>query len=809
MSDGRGDVDYSQLPGLGNKDLPGFPGDVCPPELPDLTKHHSTAADVLREDPTIYHKLRERRTGLDVGLARCIKVGVDNRGHRMVKTIGMVAGDGECYDTFRELFDPVIKRHLEGTAALAGRHCDSHPTDLGRHGAGLTALRADASGKYVLSSQVRASRNLTCFRFPPAMSLDERLEVERLSAQALLELRGPLKGQYYPLRGSNSFAPRPGGMKHEEEDGLRAAGLLFEAPDSTLRLCSGSGRHWPQGRGVFTNESRTLTAWLNEQEHIRVVSVRQGDAMQLAFVDLVRALDAMADSLRGKGGMSTTQAYAHSDRLGFLTSSPTNLGTALQASIMVKVPLLAHVQAGGLQGDGSALPSWRSWCADQRVQVRSACDGSGAQLPGVFELSNMDRLGISEVGLLNRLTAVVARLVGMEQRLEANEPIAEMLATHAQHPEAPADAAAEAANKACCTLLFGLEHGRMLDALCDVGSYVGDRASASVDNSGAHFVFDSLFRSVVKDPTVYSKTDAQAKQEAELIENTVGHASRPVSVASISTMRCSSASTVVNNIAAGDIVSGLVSNSVNSVVSPEPDDRARRRSPNMEKVPEAPDETFEAFCLKGVVPKGPPYDGDEFRPGKGDEAPAPALDVLRGRLHTRLFDALDSGQLEEVMQETLGKGERAAAPRGKSAAFRVLAQVSDRDRRIGELTALARDAERRIAEGGENCSRYREMISYMKQDIAHLELDIEWHRRALQGAEERGLELEAGQRRLFLELDSHTQKFKHSESEVTARSELSTTSGGGTMATMTEASCASGFSPHRGQLEPLDTGRKR
>merc|ERR1712076_292982 len=49
-----------------------------PDKCPDLSKHSSFFADVMREN-----------------LGHCIKTGVDNPGHPMIKTVGLVAGDEE------------------------------------------------------------------------------------------------------------------------------------------------------------------------------------------------------------------------------------------------------------------------------------------------------------------------------------------------------------------------------------------------------------------------------------------------------------------------------------------------------------------------------------------------------------------------------------------------------------------------------------------------------------------------------------------------------------------------------------------
>jgi len=63
-------------------------------------------AEQLRKNPTLYDSLKDIRTPLGVQLATCIKTGVDNKGHKMIKMVGLVAGDEHCYDVFKELFEP-------------------------------------------------------------------------------------------------------------------------------------------------------------------------------------------------------------------------------------------------------------------------------------------------------------------------------------------------------------------------------------------------------------------------------------------------------------------------------------------------------------------------------------------------------------------------------------------------------------------------------------------------------------------------------------------------------------------------------
>merc|ERR1712054_433239 len=95
-----------------------------------------------------------------------------------------------------------------------------------------------------------------------------------LCVKGLLNMKGDLKGDYFPLNGSHSYAPKPNGMSVEKEEELRSCGNLFQEPDSTFLLASGTARHWPDGRGVFHNNSKTLFVWFGEEDHLRIVSMR-------------------------------------------------------------------------------------------------------------------------------------------------------------------------------------------------------------------------------------------------------------------------------------------------------------------------------------------------------------------------------------------------------------------------------------------------------------------------------------------------------------------------------------------------------
>ncbi|CAH1775390.1 unnamed protein product [Owenia fusiformis] len=227
--------------------------------FPELSQHDNTMAKCLT--PAIYAKLRDKATPNGWTLDQCIQTGVDNPVHPFIKTVGIVAGDEESYDTFVDLFDPIIEdRHGGYTKDQI------HPTDLD-----ASKIRGgNFDEKYVLSSRVRTGRCIRGLSLPPAISRAERREVERVCIDALGSLDGQFKGQYHSL--SN--------MTDEEQEKLINDHFLFDKPVSPLLTCAGMARDWPDGRGIWHNANKNFFVWVNEEDHTRVISMEKGGNMR-------------------------------------------------------------------------------------------------------------------------------------------------------------------------------------------------------------------------------------------------------------------------------------------------------------------------------------------------------------------------------------------------------------------------------------------------------------------------------------------------------------------------------------------------
>merc|ERR1711939_1282055 len=196
---------------------------------------------------------------------------------------------------------------------------------------------------------------------PPVIGFEERRKLEALCVKGLLNMQGDLKGDYYPLHGSRSYAPKPNGMSEEKEEELRKCGNLFQEPDSTLLLASGMGRHWPDGRGVFHNDGKSLFVWFGEEDHLRIVSMQgnrsapsaEGKDIRGVTARFIRACDAVQKVLKAEG-----YDFMHDKHLGWVLTCPSNLGTGLRAGTFLKLPKL------------SARPDWKEFLLAMGLQAR-------------------------------------------------------------------------------------------------------------------------------------------------------------------------------------------------------------------------------------------------------------------------------------------------------------------------------------------------------------------------------------------------------------------------------------------------------
>lgn len=356
-------------------------------DFPDLSKHNNHMADVLTKE--MYAKLRDVVTKNGFTFDQAIQTGVDNPGHPFIMTVGCVAGDEESYVDFADLFDPVIEARHNGF-----KKTDKHKTDMNPNNLkGGTDLDSD----YVLSSRVRTGRSIRGLCLPPHCSRAERRAVEKISCQALAKLSGPLKGDYHPLNK----------MSEEEQEKYIEDHFLFDKPVSPLLLASGMARDWPDARGIWHNDDKNFLVWINEEDHLRIISMQQGGNISEVFHRWCNGIAEVEKHMKSAG-----YEYMWNEHLGYVLTCPSNLGTGVRAGVHLKIPLLSAQE-----------DNFNKILKKCRLQKRGTGGVDTASTDGIFDISNADRLGFSEVELVQMVVDGVDFMIKCEKKLEEEESI--------------------------------------------------------------------------------------------------------------------------------------------------------------------------------------------------------------------------------------------------------------------------------------------------------------------------------------------------------------------------------------------------
>lgn len=352
--------------------------------FPILTpQHRSLTAKALKANPEMYANLCNKKTPMGFTFDHAIQAGVD----APHLGVGIVAGEAAAYDTFKEIMDVVI----EGWHGY--KPTDTHHSDMDFSKLVLDDALAKKFDEYVISTRIRSGRSIDGLALPPSTDRKQRRKVESLLSNALCALTGELKGKYFPL----------GAMTNKEEQQLIDDHFLFQKPtgNNVLANC-GAARDWPDARGIFHNEGKTFLVWVNEEDHIRCISMQNGGNVKEVFARWARAINAIEGSLNNSGFN-----YSHTEHHGYLSTCPSNIGTGLRGSVMLKIPKL--YKKHGVQ-EVEAL------CDSMGLQARGS---KGEHSPpgkfGEFDISNKGRVGASEVELVQRMIDGVKKLIEMEE----------------------------------------------------------------------------------------------------------------------------------------------------------------------------------------------------------------------------------------------------------------------------------------------------------------------------------------------------------------------------------------------------------
>src|ERR1700755_445471 len=226
----------------------------------------------------------------------------------------------------------------------------------------------------VISSRVRLARNLKQRAFPGWAKKAERTSI--------LELIKPHVEELTEMQ--DSFSELLQDLSALEKQ------VLVER-----HLISREHAAKSVGSAVIMNRRQTLSIMINEEDHLRMQSIRSGLQLKSAF----KLVDKVDSTLEARLDI------AFDPRLGYLTACPTNVGTGMRASAMLHLPGLVL----------SDLINQVIQAVNKIGLAVRGLYGEGTEAMGnLFQISNQTTLGEKEEDIINRLTKVIETIIDKE-----------------------------------------------------------------------------------------------------------------------------------------------------------------------------------------------------------------------------------------------------------------------------------------------------------------------------------------------------------------------------------------------------------
>ena len=229
--------------------------------------------------------------------------------------------------------------------------------------------------KLKISSRIRLARNIDVYNFPHKLDEPSARELVQRVEEAFFVSK-PLAEEY---RSRHLW----------EEKGLDLM-YWFEKHLVSSKLIANANI------GAFiSNKAENVSIMINEEDHLRLQTM----STHKNLADLYKEADQLDSVLEEK------LSWAFDNQLGYLTACPTNLGTALRASVMVHLPALTYRDRIGLIAQK---------LAQMGMTIRGIY-GEGSQAEGcIYQISNEVTLGISEQFIVDNIEETIDSILALE-----------------------------------------------------------------------------------------------------------------------------------------------------------------------------------------------------------------------------------------------------------------------------------------------------------------------------------------------------------------------------------------------------------
>lgn len=148
---------------------------------------------------------------------------------------------------------------------------------------------------------------------------------------------------------------------------------------------------------LFLQEPAGIAVMVCEEDHLRIQSILPGLALEEAYKNASRTEKRLDEDFD----------FAYSEKLGYLTHCPTNLGTGMRASVMMFLPALTR---------GGYMDALATQLSKIGLTVRGLFGEGSGSAGCMYQVSNQITLGITEEETLRKLGEAIMQINESEQR---------------------------------------------------------------------------------------------------------------------------------------------------------------------------------------------------------------------------------------------------------------------------------------------------------------------------------------------------------------------------------------------------------
>lgn len=150
--------------------------------------------------------------------------------------------------------------------------------------------------------------------------------------------------------------------------------------------------------GILLSEDEQISIMINEEDHLRIQCLAPGMQLTNAW-NICNNIDDL---------LSEKIDFAWNENIGYLTSCPTNIGTAIRASVMMHLPALS--MTGYIKSVLEAL-------GKLGLAVRGMYGENTEASGNMFQFSNQITLGKSEEDILLSINNIARQIIEQERAL--------------------------------------------------------------------------------------------------------------------------------------------------------------------------------------------------------------------------------------------------------------------------------------------------------------------------------------------------------------------------------------------------------